>query len=609
MPRILEGQIAAGVASTGVSVNNALVAPRAGGTAWRGPGVLEMNGPWPLEDPAGIYRLLEWRPGVGVRPFGDPAAADPGADVIAAGAGVLAAGLRRTPAQGGAFTRLWNDGGAQRLEGLVPWDVDRETGTAVLEDHQEGATLRVWTRDNGTATPSAVIPTGPLYGARCLGNRLIWTESTPNGLKPRAIDLGTGHAIPLTVRKGNCYQPLIVSSASGGLFVLYSGQEGAVWCHPADDPTRGHYLPDGPHYGLDGERQPAGALLAAWATNAGESAGSVQTVSWALEQLEALPADVLAVPRVGRPLWLTWFCHARGPNVPAVPSNCDFYYGPGADGYIRTKDGRPIVQYVTAAYDSDMDLLDAAIAAAKARDPIVPVLAYCTRQGLANRRPKDPNIVRGLEGYRGRDETMPDFVRRMRQGIEDARRVWMIGLCYTSNATNSADLEAVVPVYAQLAIEYPGIFEGVANFSGPDRPTGYQDHPEVHPAWEAFAAGVTVPALADPAPSPEPAPRPAPDPHPTPQPAAVPVFSSGGILIMAPEIRGTLYYYGTKAIRPGFVALFADPEQTKVFSAHGDTRAASEIKGWETWKLGGQLATAKVDAEYWSWIAIDVSGL
>lgn len=75
------------------------------------------------------------------------------------------------------------------------------------------------------------------------------------------------------------------------------------------------------------------------------------------------------------------------------------------------------------------------------------------------------------------------------------------------------------------------------------------------------------------------------------------------------DVKGVLNYFGTKDLGGGHVALYADKAHTVVYSAHGDTRPANAIGTWETWKLGGQVATAYDFQNYWNWIAVDVSGL
>lgn len=92
-------------------------------------------------------------------------------------------------------------------------------------------------------------------------------------------------------------------------------------------------------------------------------------------------------------------------------------------------------------------------------------------------------------------ETVAQFDRDMRRVLDGAPRdhAWaLVAQCYTSNTNNTSDLKALVPIYAQLAVDYPNI-KAILVFSGYGRATGYQDHPEVHSAWQTLAASVQQP--------------------------------------------------------------------------------------------------------------------
>lgn len=102
-------------------------------------------------------------------------------------------------------------------------------------------------------------------------------------------------------------------------------------------------------------------------------------------------------------------------------------------------------------------------------------------------------------------------------------RVVLIANCYTSNDKNTPDLRRVPGLISQLARDHANV-EGILVFSGSGRPTGWQDHPEVHDAWRQVFAGITgVPTVeAPPPPSnspgfPESSPAPAPEEPPVPE--------------------------------------------------------------------------------------------
>lgn len=495
MPRLLNGRAVHGVGSTGISVDNRLIVPGGGTPDWST--ATQIVGQAPLN--GGPFVVVTLPPDGPARPLWD--GDDRGADTICAGGGTIAAGNRgRAP-----FTRLQNTAGLREIPNLIPWDVDRATGTAVLVDQQEGATLRIFTRRSTAATPEASIPTGPLYSVRCLWNRVVWTEGTPSGIRPRAYDLDALRGIDLQAWPGNVRQALIVASKTGRLFLLYSTQEGGVVLHPVDDATQGHTLPDGEHFGLDAELQPDGSLLVAWCSNQGESAGSLQTITWSLDALESIAVPVDVVPRVDRAAWAGWFAFTLDAIDP--PGNCGLYVGLGQDGIIRARDGTPIAQYVAATHDSDVDELEQVIAAK--RGPL-PVLAYWTLAAQGVRVPTADII--GIEAYRKTVETLSGFDFRLRQTAARVGRAWLIAQCYTSNATNTSDLLSLVPVYARILRDCRNI-EGIIVFSGNGRATGYQDHPEVQGAWRALFASIGVPDLGTAVPDPG-TPATPPDPEP-----------------------------------------------------------------------------------------------
>lgn len=275
MPRVLNGRAVHGIGETGISLDNRLLVPSGGTPAWVS--APQIVGQAPLHGgPFVVCTLPPEGPAVELW--------TPGADVVCAGGGTIAAGLTSAS----PYTRLQNAAGLRPIPGLLPWDVDRATGAALLVDRQQGRTLQIFTRQHGGTTPDATIPTGDLYAARCLWHRVVWTEGTPQGIRPRAFDLDALRGIDLQAWPGNVYQPLILASKLGRLFLLYSTQDGTVVIHPTDDPTQGHVLTGRDHFGLDAELQLDGSLLIAWCSNQGESAGSLQTITWSLEALEPI---------------------------------------------------------------------------------------------------------------------------------------------------------------------------------------------------------------------------------------------------------------------------------------------------------------------------------
>lgn len=277
MPRLLLSRTCAGVGTTGICIDNTLVVVGGGSPAWMNAGQVVGNAQLPGDT---AYHVITVDPNTGVASVLWPG--EDGSDTLVAGAGVIAAGLKSTS----PYTRLVNDLGRTSISGFIPWDVDRETGLAILTEYQVGTGLNLYPRNSHAA--NAVVTTGPLYGARSLSGIVTWTEGGAGGIRPNAYNFYTGARIALQSAAGNLYQALVITSQAGRRFLLYAMQDGSVALHPVDDLTHGYTLPAGDHFGLDAEVQSDGTLLVVWSSNAGESAGSQGSVIWSLTSLPSI---------------------------------------------------------------------------------------------------------------------------------------------------------------------------------------------------------------------------------------------------------------------------------------------------------------------------------
>lgn len=155
--------------------------------------------------------------------------------------------------------------------------------------------------------------------------------------------------------------------------------------------------------------------------------------------------------------------------------------------------GRRLAVYVSGhPNDGDVDALEATVQ--KVRGYGVPVMAYWTRQRHFDRVPRGADII-AIEGYRNRYESIVETETRLRGAITRCPLVALVCQCYTSNATLTQELGSLVPMYAKLARDY-GRVKALLVFSGSGRPTGYQDHPEVHGLWHELAR--TIPTITAP---------------------------------------------------------------------------------------------------------------
>lgn len=225
------------------------------------------------------------------------------------------------------------------------------------------------------------------------------------------------------------------------------------------------------------------------------------------------------IPAIGRPLWMGWFEFPA--SVSLAPCNCVLHVTQGAPWLNLTAlDGQVIARYVAGDPDGDMEALEWSIARGKADGMGYPVIAYWTRRGQAVRVPAGVDIL-GVEAYRGVDESVAQFEARLDRACQVGLPVIPLAQCYTSNRTQTDDLLSIVPVVGRVARRHANVI-GIVGFSGSGRPTGYQDHPEVHGAWRELFAGITgvpVSPVSPPSPKPEPV-TPSPTPVPVPVPAS-----------------------------------------------------------------------------------------
>lgn len=264
MPRLLNSHTTMGVGFTGVSYDNALILSMAGTPAFASSCQIVAN--------AGSSVVsIDPATKVVAPAFPFPA---PGADVVCAGAGTIAAGLTS-----GQYTRLRNAGGFSTLQNQTPLDVDRLGGIAITYNRQQGQNICVFFADyTGGAFP--VIPTGPLKTARCLNALVSWNELNGSTWNAKGYNLALSQPIAIQTLPGNVYQPLLFN-ANGQTWVLYSDQMGDGHLHPITAPSSLYTIP-GPCYGLDAELQPSGQWLVVWALNQGESAGSLRSDTFSL---------------------------------------------------------------------------------------------------------------------------------------------------------------------------------------------------------------------------------------------------------------------------------------------------------------------------------------
>lgn len=350
---------------------------------------------------------------------------------------------------------------------------------AYVPDYQDGRGLvLVSPQNNEFVVPNA----GFVLDLQVLGPRAaLWYDG-------QTVQVYGRPAIRPALKPG---RTRVVSVAEGDWLVYWA--EGTGLVAQLDGASDGYVLESRPIAFNHDASVHGGQVVVSWSTTQGEGPDDLRRVT--LDRTK--PRRPLAVtprvdvPRINAPLWLAGFDFGDGKTP--FPGNAALKVVQGVSRLLLTDpSGNPIAAYVAGSPDSDMDSLDAAVAASKRIDSL-PVIAYWTLPNQrAGRLPK-ADIV-GVEGYRQTTESLVQFEQRLQLSLS---RCWsanllamIIAQCYTSNLNNTTELATLVPIYAQRVIVNSHV-PGILVFSIGKRATGWDDHPEVHAPWQELAKGIT----------------------------------------------------------------------------------------------------------------------
>lgn len=391
------------------------------------------------------------------------------------------------------------------------------------------------------------------------GDRAIFRE----GWKWVGFGVGVPTPRPLTEPAWN----LRYLETPEGWWIFYQENNGRIFAHPNGVPV-GHILGSATDaFGIDAVMLADGRIRVIWATSEGEVPSSIVTAHFRLTDARVpLESQSEPIVKIDRSMWGGWFVFGPHENL---PGNCYLQCGPiGAqyeEVFLYDVAGHVIAQYV-AAERAGQDI-EEEIAKARQRHPELPVIFYWTRQNQHGPVPSADWV--GVEMYRGAVESVAAFEAAGRYATARCPKVILIPGVYTSNANNTTDLKSIPPVVARVAHDMPNVV-GLLNFSGAGRATGYQDHPEVHPAWEEVFAGIpSAPSIPSPGPVPEPKPKPTPEPPPAPQPEPKPEEP----IMLTDEQLYPIYE------RAGAALHASDPSRTAGDWAQGCREAADCYRG------------------------------
>lgn len=315
------------------------------------------------------------------------------------------------------------------------------------------------------------------------GKRAIWTNP--------AFQLKVA-GLTQPVQVGPARRPLALE-IQGVWHVLYwVHPNGPVVLHPFDS-LDGWIVHEGDAWGYDATVIPdVGAIQFAYgAKGEGEQPGeiAVETFVLGINQRVNLPAVLKPptepiVPFNGK-LWFGWF--EKGSTRSPAPHNCEVTR---EDEVVRTDSGLSLAQYLAVEDKGNTpEAYEEAIAAARRRNPALPVIAYWPRSAQSRAYVPRCDWV-GVEGYAVNDEPILDVERRLDAVMGRCSRAALIAKGY-NNPDQTVDLAALVPMYSRVMDRYRDRLAGVFIFSNTGRVGGLPDHPEIRPLWEELFRSIT----------------------------------------------------------------------------------------------------------------------
>jgi len=184
---------------------------------------------------------------------------------------------------------------------------------------------------------------------------------------------------------------------------------------------------------------------------------------------QSLPQPVLTP--INRPIYFGFYTFGNPSSD--RPSNCNLEVS--SRMYLKDNKGNIVLRYIAASDDSNLDELNKLTLQAQKEEPNIPVGGYWTYNAQKIGVPICP--IKIVEAYQKTWESQIDFENRIRSNSVKAGKSILAGQVYTSNDSNTKDLKSLPPIYSKILSEMNG---GIILFSDGSRPTGWQDHPEIH---------------------------------------------------------------------------------------------------------------------------------
>lgn len=348
--------------------------------------------------------------------------------------------------------------------------------------------------------PDWFLSAGGCYDLQLLGEqRAIWHEA--NQIRTAGL--------PRCRQLGRAWRPHAFSLGARWWVAYYSDVAGVV-LHPFDSFLGYQVVPAGVDAWMSARALHDGYVRFALSSGEAEQPGQLraQDIDLVVDAPHDLETQLWQPRPIGRPLWLGFFEFGDPVSKKALdlgPGNC-YLAVRNISGHAR----RPVILTPETSDILAGDILGRLCAAS---DPLAPSVEQVEAQVAAaeaagdrpvaywdgRRWPRLPRLPPGawlgLQAYQGRTETAEALEASLNAtlaALPPAQGVALIGQCYASNAGLAADLRPLPALYARVAAKWPQV-QAVLAFSGYGRAQGFNDHPEVRPLWEAFAAGLKTP--------------------------------------------------------------------------------------------------------------------
>lgn len=347
-----------------------------------------------------------------------------------------------------------------------------------------------------------------IYDLQLLGGkRAIWKDQQNHGIRT--------YNIPPCVQVGGAYRPRALF-IHNEWWVCYWSTEAGLILHPFNSTIGYVIVPPGiDAFGHDAVVL-GSTIKIVWSSTQGERPQDYRErfVEPAIDTRVELKPIVPVEPIVAlnRPHWLGFFTGQPGvlggwDTNDDPPEFRDVHLLPG-NGYLDVptstfynKRDEPVGSFIHSQPGWTVENIEEAARTSQ----FTPICYWDARNW-----PRWPNLPANswlcLQAYCGRNEPFPTFEGDIRgklielSQIKPQQKIAIVAQAYWQTPVNTLtdNLSGLVPIFSRLAAEFPNVIATIP-FNGNGRYNGMQNHPEIRPLWDQFAAGITgEPGMANP---------------------------------------------------------------------------------------------------------------